>query len=142
MSHEVIGREALLKLVPHAGPMCLLERVTSHSELTIQCAASSHRESAHPLRRDGQLAALHLVEYAAQAMAAHGALSGGGAARPGMLAALREIRLHTVRIDDIVSELLIDATRRIAQSGGSLYEFSVRGDGRLLAEGRIAIALF
>ena len=143
MSNEVIGRDALLKLVPHAGSMCLLERVTSHSELTIHCAAVSHRDPAHPLRRDGQLAALYLAEYAAQAMAAHGALSSsGGSARPGMLAALRSIRLHADRIDDIVSELLIDATRRIAQSDGSLYEFSVRGDGRLLAEGRIAIALF
>jgi len=137
-----LGREALLGLVPHAGRMCLLERVISHAESGIQCAADSHRDPEHPLRRNGQLAALHLAEYAAQAMAVHGALTSGGVARPGMLAALRDIRLHLARIDHIGSDLLIEATRRIAQSDGSLYEFSVHGDGRLLGEGRIAIALF
>jgi predicted hotdog family 3-hydroxylacyl-ACP dehydratase len=142
MINGEIGREALLELVPHAGRMCLLERVMCRSESGIQCAADSHRDPAHPLRHNGQLAALHLAEYAAQAMAVHGALSSGGSARPGMLAALRDIRLYTARIDTIGSDLVIDATRRIAQSDGSLYEFSAHGDGRLLGEGRIAIALF
>ena len=141
MSGGIIDRPALLKLVPHAGNMCLLERVISHSELAIQCAAGSHRDPDHPLRRDGQLAALHLAEYASQAMAVHGALAAGGTARPGMLAALREIRLHVGRIDCIASDLHIEATRRVLQTDGSLYEFCVHGDGRLLCEGRIAIAL-
>jgi predicted hotdog family 3-hydroxylacyl-ACP dehydratase len=136
-----MNREALLGLVPHAGNMCLLERVVSHTEQAIRCEAVSHRDPRHPLRRDGRLAALHLAEYAAQAMAVHGALA-AGRARPGMLAALRDIRLEVSRIDDIAGDLGIDATRRIVQSDGSLYEFRVHGDGRLLAQGRIAIALF
>jgi predicted hotdog family 3-hydroxylacyl-ACP dehydratase len=53
---------------------------------------------------------------------------------------LREIRLYVERIDDIGSDLNVRATRRIAQSTGSLYDFSIRADGRLLCEGRIAIA--
>jgi len=136
---SVIGREALAGLVPHAGSMCLLERVVSHGEQSIRCAAGSHRNVDHPLRRDGRLAAVHLAEYAAQAMAVHGALAAGGKPRPGMLAALRDIHLHAGFIDAIQSELLIDATRRIVQNDGSLYEFRVHGDGQLLAEGRIAI---
>lgn len=140
MSGTPIPREALLRLVPHAGSMCLLDKVVSHSEASIQCVAISHRDPHNPLRRDGQLAALHLAEYAAQAMAAHGALAAGGVARPGMLAAMRDIRLHIARLDTVASDLTIDATRRIAQGDGSLYEFRVQGDGHLLAEGRIAIA--
>ena len=89
--------------------------------------------------RNGQLSALHLIEYAAQAMAAHGALVSGGVQR-GMLAAVRDVRLHVERIDDIDAELNVKATRRIAQTSGSLYDFSIRGGGRLLCEGRIAIA--
>jgi predicted hotdog family 3-hydroxylacyl-ACP dehydratase len=130
----------LAGLIPHAGSMCLLDRVVAHSEHDIECTASTHRAPGHALRRDGQLSALHLVEYAAQAMAAHGALISGGVQR-GMLAGLREIRLHVARIDDIRSLLDIKATRRIAQPRGSLYDFSIRGDDRLLCEGRIAIAL-
>ena len=138
-----LEREHLLKLVPHAGNMCLLDRVIAHSEHDIECTTRTHAHPDHPLRRDGRLSALHLVEYAAQAMAAHGALRSGGA-QPGMLAALREIHLHVERIDTIESELAIRATRRLiqntGQTSGSLYDFSVRGGGRLLCEGRIAIA--
>lgn len=135
------GRERLRELIPHAGEMCLLDGVIASSEQHIECTALSHRVAANPLRRDGRLAALHLAEYAAQAMAAHGALLGGTCAQPGMLAALRDIRLHVDRIDTIESALTIRATRRVLQRDGSLYDFSVEAGGRLLAEGRIAIAL-
>jgi predicted hotdog family 3-hydroxylacyl-ACP dehydratase len=131
---------SLADLIPHAGNMCLLDRVVAHSAQGIQCAARSHTDPGNPLRRDGRLSAVHLVEYAAQAMAAHGALSSGAAQR-GMLASVREIRLHVEHIDHIRSELTVDATRLLAQSTGSLYDFSVNGDGMLLCEGRIAIAL-
>ena len=119
--------------------MCLLDQVIAHSEHDIVCTTRTHLDRAHPLRRDGQLAALHLVEYAAQAMAAHGALRSGGIQR-GMLAALRGVQLHVVRIDTVATELAIHATRRLDQAAGSLYDFEVRGDARLLAQGRIAIA--
>lgn len=129
----------LTALIPHAGSMCLLDRIIGHSEQDIECTARSHTSPDHPLRRDGQLSALHLAEYAAQAMAAHGALRAGGVQR-GMLAALREIRLHVDRIDDIDADLNVHATRRMAQTTGSLYDFRVEASGRLLCEGRIAIA--
>lgn len=137
----VLARERLLELIPHAGDMCLLDRVTACSESEIHCATRSHLDPANPLRRGDALSALHLVEYAAQAMAAHGALQAGGRAQAGMLAALRDIRLHTEQIHDIEDELTIHARRRLAQRDGSLYEFTVSGGGRVLCEGRIAIAL-
>jgi predicted hotdog family 3-hydroxylacyl-ACP dehydratase len=136
-----LGRERLLELIPHAGAMCLLDRVVEYSDQEIHCVACSHGDSRHPLRSREQLSALHLVEYAAQAMAAHGALLAGGGARPGMLAALREVRLNVARIDDIGGELAILAVRRLIQSRGSLYDFTVHGGGQLLGEGRIAIAM-
>lgn len=136
-----IDRERLLTLLPHSGSMCLLDRVTEHSEQSIQCTTGSHRHPGNPLRRAGQLSALHLAEYGAQAMAAHGALMAGGYAQPGMLAALRDIKLYVERIDTIDTELIVRATLRLAQRDGSLYDFNVHGDGRLLCEGRIAVAL-
>jgi predicted hotdog family 3-hydroxylacyl-ACP dehydratase len=130
----------LIGLIPHAGSMCLLDRVVANSGDDIQCVTRTHTDPNHPLRRAGQLSALHLIEYAAQAMAAHGALESGGVQR-GMLASVRDLRLHVERIDDIDTELTIHATRRLAQSAGSLYDFTVHGSGRLLCEGRIAIVL-
>jgi predicted hotdog family 3-hydroxylacyl-ACP dehydratase len=129
---------AVAGLIPHAGSMCLLDRVVTHSELAIECTATSHSSAANALRSNGQLAALHLIEYAAQAMAAHGAIGAGGVQR-GMLASVRDVRLHVGRIDDIDTELSVRATRRIAQTSGSIYDFSIRGGGLLLCEGRIAI---
>jgi predicted hotdog family 3-hydroxylacyl-ACP dehydratase len=127
-------------LIPHAGNMCLLDRIVARSELDIECAAGSHTSPDHPLRSGGQLSALHLVEYAAQAMAAHGALRAGGV-QQGMLAALREIQLHVDRIDTLDAELRVHATRRMVQQAGSLYDFRIEANGQLLCEGRIAIAL-
>ena len=136
-----LGREQLRELIPHAGDMCLLERVIAWSNEHIECAAQSHSHTANPLRHGGQLDALHLAEYAAQAMAVHGALISSGGARPGLLAALRDIRLYTDRIDTIETALIIRATRRILRRDGALYDFAAIGDGHLLAEGRVAIAL-
>lgn len=135
-----MNRERLLQLIPHAGRMCLLDRVIAHSDRDIECTTGTHRDPDNPLRSDGQLSALHLTEYAAQAMAAHGALLAGGSAQPGMLAALRDIRLHIDRIDTIDSDLTVRATRRLAQRDGSLYDFSVRAGERVLCEGRIAVS--
>lgn len=136
-----IARERLLGLIPHAGAMCLLDAVLEFSDDEIVCETGSHRDAANPLRRGSELSALHLVEYAAQAMAAHAALRGGGGARPGMLGALRDIRLQVATLHDIPGKLTVRARRRLARPEGSLYEFEVTGDGRKLGEGRIAIAL-
>jgi predicted hotdog family 3-hydroxylacyl-ACP dehydratase len=134
-----VDRDRLLALIPHAGNMCLLDRVVAYSDEDIECTARTHEDPGHPLRRNGRLSALHLVEYAAQAMAAHGALRSGGGIQRGMLAALRDVRLHVETVDGISSELTIRATRRIAQGTGSLYDFSVRAGNRVLCEGRLAI---
>ena len=132
------GREQLLELVPHAGGMCLLDRVIAHSEQEIHCGSRSHRDAENPLRSGGRLSSLHLAEYGAQAVAAHGALRAG---RPqaGMLAALRDIQLHVQHLEDLDCELDVHARRLLSQRDGSLYEFRVLGAGRLLCAGRIAI---
>jgi predicted hotdog family 3-hydroxylacyl-ACP dehydratase len=136
-----IGRLQLLRLVPHAGAMCLLDSVISCTDSEIVCESNSHRDPANPLRRDHVLSAIHLAEYAAQATAAHGSLQSNGMAQPGMLAALRDVRLHVRHVQDIPGALTVRAHRWLARKEGSLYEFNVHGDGRMLCEGKIAIAL-
>jgi len=135
-----LDREQLLALIPHAGGMCLLDRVIAHSEQDIHCASRSHLDAGNPLRSGPRLSALHLVEYAAQAVAAHGALRADGRPRAGMLAALRDIQLHVQHLEGLDGELAVHARRLLAQRDGSLYEFRVLGGDRLLCEGRLAIA--
>jgi len=127
-------------LVPHAGGMCLLSRIVSSTDREIVCAATSHRSASNPLRRAGRLAALHLAEYGAQAMAAHGGLSDPAAKqRGGMLVAIRDLVLAVDRIDHVAGELTVSATKLVANSDGQIYAFSVTGDGRELGKGRVSV---
>jgi predicted hotdog family 3-hydroxylacyl-ACP dehydratase len=130
----------LRALIPHAFDMCLLERIVSASDSQIVCATSSHRSPTNPLRRAGQLAALHLAEYGAQTMAVHGGLqSAGEAARGGMLVAIRDLHLEVARIDDLEGELVVQAVKLVANAGGRIYSFSARAGERELASGRVSV---
>jgi len=139
-----IGAEEIRRLVPHAGDMCLLESVESWDDASLICTTQTHRHADHPLRRDGALAAIHLIEYGAQAAAVHGGLiaqrDGGAIAKPGMLTALRDCKLHVERIDVVDAALIVRARKLAASSDGSLYQFEVSAGGKTLAEGRVTIA--
>lgn len=124
--------------------MCLLDSIESWDAGGIRCRAVGHRLPNHPLRRNGRLPALYLVEYAAQAVAAHGSLLEGvgteQAVRGGVLAALRELVLCVDELDNVGPELQVAAVRRVAGPGGVVYSFDVRaGDGALLASGRLSV---
>jgi predicted hotdog family 3-hydroxylacyl-ACP dehydratase len=127
-------------LVPHGGEMCLLSRIVSATDREIVCAATSHRSITNPLRRDGRLAALHLAEYGAQAMAVHGGLSDPAAKdRGGMLVAIRDLTLQVERLDDVDGELTVSATRLVANAEGQIYAFSASAGGRELGRGRVSV---
>lgn len=144
MSAVRLDRAAIAARIPHAGSMCLLHEVVACNAESIECRARSHRDPANPLRARGQLAAVHAVEYAAQAMALHGALLGGPGApatRPGYIGAIRALELHAPRLDDVTDDLEIRAERLAGDENHVLYAFSLRAGGRPLAEGRISVAL-
>ena len=127
-------------LVPHAGAMCLLRHVLSHDASSIVCDADSHRDPANPLRRDGLLPAVSGVEYALQAVAAHGALTADGTPQPpGYLASLRRVALHAVRLDDVAEDLTIEARALSVGASGFVYDITVAAGGRVLLAGQAAI---
>lgn len=124
--------------------MCLIDEVESWSVEDIRCLAISHRSEAHPLRRGGRLAALHLIEYGAQAAALHGARAAsvqGGPQAPGLLAAVRDVELFVQRLDDIQACLRIRATRLLGGPSGFMYGFEASAADRLLARGRFSVIL-
>jgi predicted hotdog family 3-hydroxylacyl-ACP dehydratase len=126
--------------IPHHGRMCLLDEVVEWNSQHIRCRATSHRLPDNPLRSHGRLGIAGGIEYAAQTMAAHGALT-GGACRPeaGFLAGLREVRLHVPRLDDIESDLICDATLVAGDRGTALYEFVMSTEAKRLMSGRAAV---
>jgi predicted hotdog family 3-hydroxylacyl-ACP dehydratase len=139
LDHAWIARH-----IPHQGSMCLLDYVEAWDQERIQCRASSHRAADNPLRAYGRLGAACGIEYAAQAMAVHGALLAppdNTRARTGYLVSARDTRLHVSRLDDIAADLLVEATCITRSENNILYQFSVSAAGRLLLEGRAAVVL-
>ncbi len=139
-----ISKAEIRTLIPHSGSMCLLDSVTEWDDRSIICSSNTHRDPANPLRREGRLSAVHAFEYGAQAAAVHGGLRArlvGVTAPPGYLAALRDARLHVMRLDDVASPLQIRAYRLFGEAANTVYECQVSAGDVLLAEGRITIIL-
>lgn len=144
----LLARDGIAALIPHSGTMCLLARLDAWDMQRIVCAATNHRDADHPLRTRRGLLAPAAIEYAAQAMALHGALIGqatGTPATPGYLASARGVQFNVQRLDDLPAatpdELRIEAVRQAGDARQILYAFTVHHADRLLAEGRAAVVL-
>ncbi len=141
---DTLDRAGIEARIPHRGAMCLLDRMTSWSADRIECVAVNHRDAAHPLRTRSGLLASASIEYAAQAMALHGALSANSAGHEpsaGFLASARDVRLQVWRLDDLAGEIVVAAGRQAADGSRILYAFTLRHDGREIASGRVAVVL-
>ncbi len=131
----------IAELLPHAGTALMIERVLRWDADEIQVATTRHRAADNPLRRDGRLAAVHLAEFAAQAMAIHGGLrarAAGGQLQPALLVSVRDLTLARDYLDDLGGELEITARTLLANSGNWQYEFTARHAGEIIASGRVA----
>lgn len=141
--------------IPHHGRMCLLDDVMEWDARHIRCRSNTHRAGDHPLRSQGRLGIACAIEYAAQAMAVHGALIGGAVAagsaqaarggakharsEVGFLASLRNVRLHVLRLDDIEGDLFCAASLVAGDRGSALYEFAVTSEVQRLVGGRATV---
>ena len=134
--------------IPHQGRMCLLDEVIVWGDRHIRCRTATHRALDNPLRSHDRLGIASGIEYAAQAMALHGALAGdatgAGAAAPsriGLLASVRDVRLHVLRLDDIESDLLCDVVQLAGDGLTALYEFALLDNDKSLLGGRASVVL-
>lgn len=149
-----LDRRWIEQHIPHKGRMCLLDEVLSWDATRIRCRSSTHRSADNPLRAFGRLGAACGIEYAAQAMAVHGALIAASAplastvsthvrgsigASVGYLASVRNVVLQVTRLDDLADELVAAAERVTGDGRTVLYEFEVSSGGRLLLSGRAGI---
>jgi predicted hotdog family 3-hydroxylacyl-ACP dehydratase len=136
--------ECIAALIPHAGAMCLLERIEHWDDTSVTVATTTHRDPANPLASRLGLRAIHLCEYGAQAMAVHGGLTAkarGERAQPGLLVSLRDVSLGCDFVQDLEGELLVEARRLHASGTAWQYEFRVTHAGKLLAQGRAMVSV-
>lgn len=139
--------------VPHAGAMCLLERLLRWDADEIECSIANHADPEHPLRErdvtlDLGLPAPCAIEYAAQAMALHASLhaslqrAAGTAPTPGFLASARDVQLHVPRLDLARGPLAVRARRLAGDERQAMYRFVLQdAGGRALVEGRATVVL-
>lgn len=140
-----LDRDWIAQRIPHAGAMCLLDRVLAWDADRLRCLATSHLRPDNPLRTGGRLSAVCGIEYAAQATAVHGALrtaGGGEAPRSGFLASVRNVEFHVRRLDTLDGDLVVEAERLTGEGNDALYQFRLlASDGRELLTGRLAVRL-
>lgn len=124
--------------------MCLLDGVQHWSEQDIHCLATSHMAPENPLRAHGRLGIANGIEYAAQAMAVHGALLAPvDSTRPkaGYLVSVRGVQMAADRLDTAGTTLEIHAHCLMASDSNMLYEFTLNAAGKTLMQGRAAVML-
>jgi predicted hotdog family 3-hydroxylacyl-ACP dehydratase len=139
-----LNQKEIETLIPHSGAMSLLNEVLKWDEDHIVCLANSHRSKHNPLRNENALSSVCGVEYAAQAMAVHGALSKSDPdeePRPGYLASIKNLDLLVSSLDDIESDLVIEAELLMRDKEFLVYQFRVLSEGLNLLSGRAIISI-
>ena len=136
-------RADIAGLIPHAGPMCLLDGVVHWDGDRIRCVSGSHRDVDNPLRSGGQLPALCGIEYASQAIAVHGGLARqrGEKPRAGYLASVRDVACHRERMDELDGSLFVEASRVLGDEDRVIYEFRLWVGAVEILSGRAAVVL-
>jgi predicted hotdog family 3-hydroxylacyl-ACP dehydratase len=140
----MLNSDAIRRLVPHHGAMCLIDEVESWDASGIACTTAQHRSPANPLAREGRLSVVHAIEFAAQAMAIHGALviaARRAKPRMGLLLSVRDCRFHCDRLDQVAGDLHVKAHRLAGSAIMLMYGFTVSADNHCLAEGRVSVLL-
>ena len=112
----------IAQLIPHHGDMSLLARVNTFDAQSVVCG----------------------VEYAAQAMAVHGALSSQKNApqpRGGRLASVRSVDIFVARLDTVQEDLDVQATLLMNDEKSMMYEFTVSASSQILLQGKATVIL-
>ena len=138
-----MSTEQIAALIPHSGTMSLLDGVERWDATHIRCVSRTHHDRANPLRSGDRLPAVCGIEYAAQAMAVHGGLSGaiGGKPRSGYLVSLRDVNCLRSLLDDLDGDLVVDAAQLMGDQGRVIYQFTLSvGDVEVLS-GRATVVL-
>lgn len=144
MNAQAIDRAWIAARIPHQGSMCLLDRVQAWDETRLHAVATSHHSPGNPLRSLGALNVWAGIEYAAQAMAVHGALTLPAGERPkqGFLTSARDVKASARQLDTVQGELHLHVERQADTGATVLYAFALRdADGAELLSGRATVML-
>ena len=139
----IANRAQIEALIPQQGAMCLLDRVEFCDGQRIICSSMQHRALANPLRVQAGLSSLHGIEFAAQAMAAHGGLTATARSRPrvGLLLSARDCVFYRRRLDDLLGPLIVEAELIGNHDQTRMYRFTITTQDASVVDGRATVML-
>lgn len=138
---KTLDADDIANRIPHGRKMSLLHRVLNWDQQEILCTTRAHRCKQNPLREQGQLYTVTLVEFAAQAAAVHSSLlhAKKGDSGPAYLGAIRSLNLGAELIPEDAGELKIRASIELQNSDGAVYCFTVEEENGTLAKGKFIL---
>lgn len=137
----------IASLLPHTGAMVMLESIDHFDDTRIVCTTTRHRAADNPMLGGGgiggRLRALCGIEFAAQAMALHGALrrSPPSALRHGRVAAVRDVVVHCRYLDAVEGPLGVECRLEAAAGSAYAYLFTLNGGGEVLLRGTATVMM-
>lgn len=146
LQNNPLTHQAIEHLLSHTGSMSLLNEILSADKDSLTATAISHLESNNPLRAEGSLSTVNGIEYAAQAMAVHGALlaqhSGAEySTQKGYIATVRNIEINKPFFPETEGVLLIQVRLLMSNDNGFTYEFHINYKQDEFISGKITVFL-
>ncbi len=144
MTTSILFNKAQIEaLIPHKANMCLLEEVHTYTQDQICCRTSTHLSPDNPLKQNGMLSKMHLIEYAAQAIAIHGGiLDRENTCKPrlGYIAAVKSVEWFG--FDTTAKFLEVRGSVVLSDDNSKLYDLTViHPDGTISCTARVLVAL-
>lgn len=140
-SQQAMNLDSALDRMPHKGAMRLIERIVSADETQIHCIGIDHSCENYPLRLDGRLFSVALIELGAQAAAAHASLFDIRGNHTGLLIALQNVEVIRHEIRETSGSLEIFASQLHFDANGAIYGFWVSDERGKLVNGRAVLKM-
>ena len=139
--HRAVNLDHALDRMPHKGAMRLIERIVSADEAQIHCIGINHAVGDYPLRLNGQLLSVTLVELGAQAAAAHASLFNIRGNHTGLLIAIQNVAVVRHEVGETRKNLEIFASQLHFDANGAIYGFRVSDEHGDVVKGRAILKM-
>ena len=130
-----------LNRMPHQGAMRLIERVVTATDTHIHCVAADHNADDYPLRLNGTLFSVTLVELGAQAAAVHTSLYNIANNHSGLLIGLKKVEFAKHVVGKTSQKLDIYADQIHFDVGVALYSFCIRNEEQEIVKGQAMLQM-
>jgi predicted hotdog family 3-hydroxylacyl-ACP dehydratase len=134
-SEQALGFPPVRELVPHRGPMLLLDEVVASGPDFAACRVVIRPDSTFV--EGGRVPGLVAVEYMAQTVAAYAGLKARGQGQPVRIGYLLGTRELSLEIDEfqVGDDLLIEVRHQFGDEIIGAFDCTVRCRGRIVASG-------